>query len=393
MDTPAADWSDLPADVLGLVLLKLEFPDLFRSAAVCTSWRATARDIRRLGLYTRAQTPCLLYTTAAAGPRAAVIYSLADKATYTVRLPDPPIAERYIIGSSHGWLVTADDRSELHLLNPATGEQLALPSVTTVEHVRPLYDGAGNLHKYEVLFFDGNLRSNDEDLDAVTHPPETFREFFYLKAVISGDPSRGDYAVMLIHHPHYQLSFARSGDKKWTWVKFENNVLFRDCIYHDGVFYAQTLYAAIHAIDVSGPASSSFTHRLICKPCIHACYNVYIVRTPEGEILHLVRLTEVDNDREDQELRTAYVGACKMDLEKQCIKEVDDLGGNALFIGKNYSTCLSVKDYPQLMPNHIYFDDDDECWLYRKQLRRDVGVYDYENNSRLKTFVGNQLQN
>uniref|UniRef100_A0A0E0BP21 F-box domain-containing protein n=1 Tax=Oryza glumipatula TaxID=40148 RepID=A0A0E0BP21_9ORYZ len=393
MDTPAAaDWSELPADVLGLVLLNLEFPDLFRSAAVCKLWRATARDMRRLGLYSHAQTPCLLYTTAAAGPRAAVLYSLADKTTsYTVPLPDPPIAERHIVGSSHGWLVTADHRSELHLLNPATGEQLDLPPVATIEHVRPLYDDTGNLNNYKLVYYDGggnSHRSNDDDMHTVTHPPETFREFLYLKAVISSDPSRGDdYTVMLIHHPYLQLSFARSGDKKWTWIKMGNNECewFEDCIYHDGVFYAQTVHGAIHAIDVVS-ASSSFTHRLILKPTMGELGTLYIVRTTEGDILQVLRVTEEDEDSEHKEVRTTGIGVFKVDYKKQDLDEVDDIGNNALFIGTSYSICLPVKDYPHLMPNHVYFDDDYGYLVHRKHLRRDVGVYDYTNDTAIDVW-------
>src|SRR4051812_3966417 len=89
------DWSKLPSDILTTVLGELEFPDHFRAADVCTSWRATARALRRLGIYCRPQTPCLLYTAAAAGTRAAELLSLADKKPYRARLPDPPIGERY----------------------------------------------------------------------------------------------------------------------------------------------------------------------------------------------------------------------------------------------------------------------------------------------------------
>lgn len=62
MDPPplVVDWSNLPADILTTIQLQLEFPDLFRSAAVCASWRAAAKSLRRHGLYTRPQTPCLL---------------------------------------------------------------------------------------------------------------------------------------------------------------------------------------------------------------------------------------------------------------------------------------------------------------------------------------------
>jgi hypothetical protein len=47
-----------------------------------------------------------------------------------------------------------------------------------------------------------------------------------VKVVLSSEPSRGDYAVMLIHHPDYQLSYASSGDIQWNWVKFQNNIRF-----------------------------------------------------------------------------------------------------------------------------------------------------------------------
>jgi hypothetical protein len=86
------------------------------------------------------QTPCLLYTSESAGERAASLYNLVEKKSYTLTLPDPPVRSRHIIGSSYGWIITADERSELHLVNPITGEQIALPSVTTIEQVKPVFD-------------------------------------------------------------------------------------------------------------------------------------------------------------------------------------------------------------------------------------------------------------
>ena len=63
--------------------------------------------------------PYLFYIS----PAGAELYSLAAGRSYRLPdLPGPPIADRYIWGSSHGWLVTADARSDLQLLNPATGE-------------------------------------------------------------------------------------------------------------------------------------------------------------------------------------------------------------------------------------------------------------------------------
>lgn len=186
---PDPDWSSLPADLLANVLGELEFPDLFQSAVVCTTWCAAARSIRRLGVYKRPQTPCLLYTTAGGGTRTAKFFSLADKNTYKMRLPDPPIGERNIIGSSHGWLVTADARSELLLLNPVTVEQVALPPVATVEQVNPVFNQAGELERYGLYFYDSTPRRETEEPH--DHAVDELRDALYLKVVLSCDLSGG----------------------------------------------------------------------------------------------------------------------------------------------------------------------------------------------------------
>ncbi|OEL28136.1 hypothetical protein BAE44_0010846 [Dichanthelium oligosanthes] len=69
------------------------------------------------------------------GESAVGFYSLVEKKAYTFTIPDPPIRSRYLIGSAYGWIITADDRSELHLVNTVTGDQIVLPSVATIEQV------------------------------------------------------------------------------------------------------------------------------------------------------------------------------------------------------------------------------------------------------------------
>ncbi|BAT05507.1 Os08g0426100 [Oryza sativa Japonica Group] len=226
---PAAgrDWSDLLADMVDTVLCKLELPDFIRTAAVCTCWRAPALDLRRRGVYSFPRTPCLLYIPAAAAAnggsstRSAELYCLADERPYTVTLPDPPIAERSIVGSSHGWLVTADARSELHLLNPATREQIELPPIATLEQVRPILEAAGDggdLRGYEVSFYDGDMR---EYRAPGIYRPDELCDLLNIKAILSCDPwmrrlhraahlpclpaavvreGRGRQAVALDHH-------------------------------------------------------------------------------------------------------------------------------------------------------------------------------------------------
>ncbi|PNT65444.1 hypothetical protein BRADI_4g42510v3 [Brachypodium distachyon] len=326
-------WSDLPADVLATVLGELEFPDLFRSAAAaCTTWRAAARALLRLGIYNRSQSPCLFYTAAAAaGTRAAELFSLADKTTYkAVRLPDPPIEERNIVGSSHGWLVTADARSELLLLNPATGDQIDLPPVSTVEQIK-------------------------EPMSRKAMP-----------CTSSGTPciSRSCYPATLRNPFHRQLSFARVGDEMWHWATTSfHDSQYSDCIFHEGAFYAMNSRGGIHRHTIEG---SCATRDVILKDVSPFVARNYISRSSTGDVLQIWRMT--NGNRE-----TACIQIYKVDFDKQKIAGMRTLGDDALFIGHNYTCCVSTKDCPMLLPNHVYFTEDDGYRLYdRKDNRRSV---------------------
>lgn len=46
-----------------------------------------------------------------------------------VTAPDPA---HVILGSLAGWLATTDERAHMYLVNPVTGEQAALPDITTM---------------------------------------------------------------------------------------------------------------------------------------------------------------------------------------------------------------------------------------------------------------------
>ncbi|VAH56497.1 F-box protein At3g56470-like [Triticum aestivum] len=123
----AATLPELPQDILMVIFAVLEIPDLVRAGSVCSSWHSAYAELRTLGKYKKGQTPCLVYTSESDPYDVLSLYSLAEKRSYKLSLPQPPIRSRYLIGSSHGWLVTVDERSEMHLLNPITCEQIALP--------------------------------------------------------------------------------------------------------------------------------------------------------------------------------------------------------------------------------------------------------------------------
>jgi hypothetical protein len=70
--------------------------------------------------------PCLAfhagadYDAPASEARLRSITNGAGGGIHRVDLQDPPVARRYVMGSFHGWLANADEKSDLLLVNPVT---------------------------------------------------------------------------------------------------------------------------------------------------------------------------------------------------------------------------------------------------------------------------------
>jgi hypothetical protein len=383
---------DLPLDVLWLIFATLEVPDLVRAGSVCSSWRAAYTSLCNSGSCKPQQTPCLLYTSESAGARTMCLYSLAEKKAYTLTLPDPPVCSSYIIGSSYGWIVTADERSELHIVNPITGDQIALPSVTTIEPVKLIFDDNGAVCCYEYSYDSGEdeLSEPPDIVDDLSEP----RDSLFHKAFLSSDPSTGDYFVVLIHNPLFQLSFARAGDDKWTWLPTGN--WYEDCLFNGQLLYACTKVGEIHEFDLGTPA---VTHRIFLDR-VKEIYDetIYIVQSSCGELLQLWRSdddTTPQGDEQDEydsdfepELDpeslvyvTSMIKVHKVEPTSKNLVGISSLGANVLFLGHNQSLCLHAEEYPQLKANHVYFTDDGPYNAAFKNRRRDIGVFDLECSS------------
>ncbi|KAF8685381.1 hypothetical protein HU200_044007 [Digitaria exilis] len=323
----------------------LETPDLVRVGSVCCSWNLSYASICRFGLYKWPQTPCLIYTSESAGDNFAFLYSLAEKRTYKLTLPDPPIHRSYLIGSSLGWLITADERSEMQLVNPITSEQISLPSVTTIEQVTPIFDKAGVICKYH---FSRHMAGGK------------LRHHLFHKAFLFCDASARSYIVVLIHDPVGQLSFARLGDEKWTWLPPHAN--FDDCIYKDGLLKDK-----------------------------YGNERVYIVQAPWGDLL-LVRRPEVwikeapaeeghsCTDKETFENRTWKITVYKVCIASRKLEQINSLHDHVLFLGHNQSLCFNAGEYPQLKPNNVYLTDDAKSASMKRKLDNCliIGILDLE---------------
>ena len=219
------------------------------------------------------------------------------------------------------------------------------------------------------------------------------RDYLFYKAFLSSDPSMGGYFVVLIHNPNSQLSFARAGDDKWTWLPPHS--YYEDCLFKEGLLYASTTIGEIHTFNLGAPA---VTHKVFLDK-MKDIYGerMYIVQGSGGEMLQIWRSDAVprgeDEDETDSDVKleldrgkfvsnTTAITVYEVEPASKKIEKISSLGQNVLFLGHNQSLCLHAEEYPQLKANHVYYTDDD--YLYTtgfKNNRRDIGVFDLENNS------------
>ncbi|CAN6222633.1 unnamed protein product [Urochloa humidicola] len=310
------------------------------------------------------------------------MYSLVENRTYKLTLPGPPIRRRFLIGSSNGWLITADERSELHLVNPVTVEQIALPSVITIEQVKPITDCSGIIRKYKLSYYCGQ---KDDGVSSM-HALHKLRDRLYFKAFIFLDACTRSYFVVLIHYPRFQLSFARLGDDKWTWLP--QNTQYRDCMYMDGLLYALTAHGEIDAFDLT---ASTVTMKVIVNK-IESYFSAlkcwYIICAPWGGLLQVWRTFSVP-EQEDEDgdpcFHTTKITIYEVDLKAKELVETKRLSNHILFLGHSNSLCLIADEYPRLKANHAYYTDDrSELPAALRTVPHDIGVLDLENGSRKK---------
>jgi len=268
----------------------------------------------------------------------------------------------------------------MHLVNPITSEQIALPSVITIEQVTAIFDDSGVICKYPYSQHTAQWQTGD----TLTLAPNKLRDHLHHKALLFHDTSVGGYLVVLIHSPYGQLSFARSGDEKWTWLPQHTHI--QDCIYKDGLLYAVTVLGEIVAFNLSG---KMVTTDIIMDRTqdSHGCERVYIVQAPWGDLLQVrrpqVRVREAQDGNAD--LAMFQNNTVRMDIYKVCtaekrLVEIKSLDGLVLFLGHNQSLCSRAEDYPQLKPNHIYFTDDARSVSFKRRWGRRmvIGVLNFE---------------
>ncbi|KAF0894777.1 hypothetical protein E2562_003661 [Oryza meyeriana var. granulata] len=397
-------WSGLQEDLLHTVMELMDVPDVVRSSAVCSAWRAAFVAFRRLRIPTPKQPPCLLYACDAYGPGAAALYSPSTAATFRVPFLDPPLPRRGVAGSAHGWLFTTDDEANPYLLNPLTGARAALPPITTLQRVRSremTRAGDGGV-AYGVDFdLDSPRDSDSARIQYIT--AKRARDWMFRRVAVSGSPSSaagGECVVLLVHMPFTELSFARPGDARWTsltglpefsfartggntlWTslfslwEFQRRQNWLSVVHNhtNGLFYLLRCCGSVFSLDLTGGPSSP-----VARTVLHSQRHYssgpkpteYHAVTPRGELLQVTRRwhkstiiapADASNDRAHLKHGVFTTG---VELENICFDKrptvslsLPGLGDHALFLGHSSAVCLPTKDFPMFRPNCAYLTDD-----------------------------------
>lgn len=119
-----AKWSELPTELLHLILKKLGCADIIRFKAVSTSWCLAANSYTSSTLYS----PWLMFPTV--GKEHSCFFNFAKKKFYELKRVFKGFNHTLrVVGSSHGWLIISLDRDKLCVLNPFSEAKIEFPKV------------------------------------------------------------------------------------------------------------------------------------------------------------------------------------------------------------------------------------------------------------------------
>ncbi|XP_020193060.1 uncharacterized protein [Aegilops tauschii subsp. strangulata] len=296
-----------------------------------------------------------------------------------------------------GTIRGAAEKERSHLVNPVTGEQAALPDVTTMGTIHA--DCAGFHYALEIERFvqvrlgsphppslRGPVWEAVGPRSSLTLAGTQMLQYFYGKVVLSASPHPGCYAAMLILHRDFGApAFASAEDPVWRLAPSPDAI--DDAIHHDGRFYSVTCSGVVQAWkpdpgvdgEMTGTAvaprltladqdkaAESATPRLTDN---YSMCHKYLVAAPDGRLM-------------------VYV----LDGAAGQWEETHDIGQAALFVGLNNSLCVSTKEHAGLRAGRVYFTDDElehAAWrteernryLYGRRgfQKRCIGVYDLKS--------------
>lgn len=238
------------------------------------------------------------------------LFSVANRRGAAVRASGPALRGHFVLGSSRGWLATADDRGQIYLVNPATGEQHALPHIATMgvfnDRSCPNDWFAVRLLSFLTIRYGRGPPFPDSFLGREGYGTYSFapNQMFYRKVVLS--PRRaGSYgtAMLILERNFGAPASSTAEDAAWKLAQSEDGV--EDAIYHDGQFYSVSYSGIVEAWQRDAESgeytSTAVAPRLIIEEGSSPCPLKYLVAAPDGRLMVVLKYAHVTKKRYDRD--------------------------------------------------------------------------------------------
>ncbi|KAI9181197.1 hypothetical protein LWI28_012394 [Acer negundo] len=186
-------WDQIPTEILGRIMDRLNLLDCVRLSVVCKSWRSLVSLVHNQNKKISPPWPWLLLPHDQTGAKYLKFFDFSGAGSfYDLPLPKGSSGSSlYCCGSSKGWLVMGDCTDvtlTLFLFNPISGIRLALPPLETVPTFRQY------------------LKVYPECLRHIT-------EFVWKIELSSSDASSSTCIVTAIFYDRATLALCRPGDE------------------------------------------------------------------------------------------------------------------------------------------------------------------------------------
>ncbi|XP_051136896.1 probable F-box protein At1g44080 isoform X2 [Andrographis paniculata] len=322
------DWKSLTDVLLKDITRRLtSIYDYLAVRSVCGSWRSAAT--RRNFNHNSPQVSLLMYDASGEDNkvvpgRCIHLQDLSRGRTFKIHdfLPFPATVHL----SSGGWILyVRQDCPSVGLINPICGRTLELPGLDTF----PIYREGEN--------------------------PCIF------KMLLSGSPGIDDDVIVTViwgKEERKQLGFSSPGAPRWEAYGEEGHSIC-DVTYHNGKLYALDMDRKLVECDIHSPNRRETLKVIYLNyisvpistdqvPFYRNRYEYYLVES-SGKLLAVFRRFSIYN--------IIRFEVFEVDLMKEELIMIQDLGDKTMFLGLNSSFCLELPDCDAIKSNCIYFTD------------------------------------
>lgn len=325
---PLRDWSQLPDDVILLILSRTNaVEDLIIFSAVCRSWRSVAvkeYSTRRI------QLPWLMLGENH-GAETRGFFSLYSKKHYNVMLPN--MSGRRIWGSLYGWLLVLEFDRQFFLFNPVTRVRLDLPP-------KPIFRG-------EV--------DHDDRQNHAASVPGFVRKAFVLKCGSGSSTHQDRFLVVAVGNVSGNLAFAKPGGRNWIQIRTPFGRIESAAWCNDRLFAIMDTGNLLSCEIFYDSSSGMYEAKEVAAEldAVTAWNNISLVES-SGDLFLVLRFFSEENRKNWH--KTKYFDVYKLEFEKKEWVKVHELGDRALFIdADNYAMSLSASEVKDCKGSCIYF--------------------------------------